>query len=60
MELKDLKFLAAANLLGGSISEYSSNGGRTHSVNTPSKSEIEAAVRTSQQIWEEVLKQDRE
>jgi hypothetical protein len=57
MELIDLKMLAAASLLGGTIQEKGiAHGGR---VFEPTGKEIETAVRTTQKIWEEVLKQDR-
>ena len=54
MELNDLKALMAASLVGGNIEEKSLGH-----VRVPSRGEIEAAVATAQEIWEEVLRQDR-
>jgi len=50
MELDELKLLAAASLLAGSITASSH----------PTDEGIAKAVRTAKRIWEEVLRQERE
>jgi hypothetical protein len=57
MELIDLKLLAAASLLAGSVHASSSN---TRKIVVPSFEEMEAAVRCAQLLWHQVIKQDRE
>jgi len=58
MELEDLKMLAAASLLGGSVHKgLRSNPNTPPYIVEPSDMEIEAAVRVAGKIWEEVLSQ---
>lgn len=57
MELEDLKMLAAASLLSGSVFAGTSNGGRTSEIMAPSAKVITAAVEVAQRIWDEVCKQ---
>lgn len=54
MELMDLKAVIAAALLGGTV--------RTIGADTaiPTETQIKAAVKTAQEIWDEVLRQDAE
>ena len=54
MELSELKAVMAASLLGGTIIREK---GR---VTVPDEVEIETAVKVAQEIWEEVLKQERD
>lgn len=57
MDLNELKTLAAASLLAGSVTHRVSD----HVVLCyPSKDQIKLAVKVSQDLWEEVLRQDRE
>jgi hypothetical protein len=58
MDLNELKFLGAASLLAGSVRPCLSSGRESTAI--PDSAEIQAAVRSAQEIWEEVLKQDRE
>lgn len=57
MELVELKFLAAASLLGGSVHR---SGLLDSTIRSPSQIEIEVAVKKAQRIWDEVLRQDQE
>lgn len=57
MELEDLKMLAAASLMSGSVFAGSSNGGRTTDIMAPNNKTIEAAVEVAEKIWQEVLRQ---
>lgn len=59
MELNDLLTITAGILLGGKISQYSPDGGRTWSIRVPRKTEIHAAVSVAKEIWEAVLESDK-
>lgn len=57
MDLNELKFLAAASILAGSVKPPSADrSGWT----TPNDKMIKLAVEAAQSIWDEVLRQDRE
>lgn len=53
IELDHFILVAAASLLHP-VEEVSRDGGRTHEMRAPSKSEIETAVRIAKKIWREV------
>lgn len=59
MELEELKTLAAASLISGSVFSSSSNGGRTSEIMAPNAKTIATAVEVAGRIWEEVLRQER-
>lgn len=56
MDLQELKSIMAASLLAGEIS----SGPRGKRLYEVSDFDIDQAVRLSQMLWEEVLKQERE
>ena len=59
VDLNELKFLAAASILAGSVrNEEVPNSFFTKHCE-PGGEEIQRAVRVAQSIWEEVLRQDR-
>jgi hypothetical protein len=58
MELSELKTLVAASLLGGSVTRV--RQGRGMEVVGPSPAVITKAVQMAGDIWEEVLRQERE
>lgn len=59
MELTDLKLLAAASLLSGSVFAATSDGGRNSTIMAPSAKVIASAVEVAQRIWDEVLRQEK-
>lgn len=61
MDLNELKCLAAASLLAGSVKlEQDVPDNRCRRFYGPTAVEISAAVSTAQSIWEETLRQERE
>jgi hypothetical protein len=52
MTLEELKMLAAATLLSGSVKQL------VFTMGTPTKDEISQAVIVAEQIWEEVCKEE--
>lgn len=52
MELEDLVFLGACQLLSGTVSENMDG-----SVTVPTKEEINAALDCAQEIWERIVKE---
>lgn len=57
MELHELKLLAAASLLAGEVqaASFEKSG-----CSAPTQKQIELAVKVAGDIWDEVLRQDRE
>lgn len=57
MELEDLKMLAAASLMSGSVFMRTNDGGRTIEIVSPTDKVVTVAVEVAQKIWDEVCKQ---